>query len=301
MKKILIRADSSSFIGTGHIMRCLVLAKKYKNSKIIFACQNLKGNINEKIVQSGYELEILNSNGVDELDSLIKRLGIEFLIIDHYGIDFNFEKEIKTKNKGLELLVFDDTYEKHFCDELLNHNPYAKTSKYKSLVPKNCKLLCGDKYILIRDEFKKEKRKFYSKNKKTKILITLGGSDYNNHSFEILELLKKVKNIEVFVVTTKANQNIQTLKKMAFLNRNFHVLINCDYMAKLINQVDFVIVAPSTTLYEVMYMKKRFIAIKTASNQDFMYEYLKKRNQMVLEKFEKNKVFYLIEKALRRV
>ncbi len=300
MKKILIRADSSSFIGTGHIMRCLVLAKKYKNSKIIFASQNLKGNINEKIAQNGYELEILNSNSVDELDNLIKRLGIEFLIIDHYEIDFNFEKEIKTKNKDLELLVFDDTYEKHFCDELLNHNPYANDSKYESLVPKDCKLLCGDKYTLIRDEFKKEKRKSYSKTKKTKILVTLGGSDYNNYSFKILELLKRVKNIEVFIVTTKANQNIKTLKKMAFLNRNFHILVNCDYMAKLMSVVDFVIVAPSTTLYEVMYMKKRFIAIKTASNQDFMYEYLKKRNQMVLEKFDKNKVFYLIKKALQR-
>ena len=50
---ILFRADSSSNIGTGHIMRDLVLAqqleKKYPHATITFAVQNLSGNINHKI------------------------------------------------------------------------------------------------------------------------------------------------------------------------------------------------------------------------------------------------------------
>ncbi len=54
---ILFRADSSSTIGTGHIMRDLVLAKKYPNDNIIFVTQNLEGNINYKIEEEGYKLE----------------------------------------------------------------------------------------------------------------------------------------------------------------------------------------------------------------------------------------------------
>lgn len=42
---ILFRADSSSTIGTGHIMRDLVLAKQYSDDKIVFATQELDGNI----------------------------------------------------------------------------------------------------------------------------------------------------------------------------------------------------------------------------------------------------------------
>ena len=51
MKTILFRADSSSTIGTGHIMRDLVLAEKYakKGLTVIFATQDLAGNINHKI------------------------------------------------------------------------------------------------------------------------------------------------------------------------------------------------------------------------------------------------------------
>ena len=54
---ILIRADSSN-IGTGHIMRDLVLAKQYKNENIIFATQDLVGNINHKIIEAGYKIEL---------------------------------------------------------------------------------------------------------------------------------------------------------------------------------------------------------------------------------------------------
>ena len=46
---IIIRTDSSSVIGTGHIMRDLVLAGQFSEAKIIFAVQDLPGNINHKI------------------------------------------------------------------------------------------------------------------------------------------------------------------------------------------------------------------------------------------------------------
>lgn len=48
-KNILFRADSSSTIGTGHIMRDLVLAEQFKDSNIIFATQELPGNIYHKV------------------------------------------------------------------------------------------------------------------------------------------------------------------------------------------------------------------------------------------------------------
>lgn len=51
---ILFRADSSSTIGTGHIMRDLVLAQQYPEANITFATQDLNGNINHKIIETGY-------------------------------------------------------------------------------------------------------------------------------------------------------------------------------------------------------------------------------------------------------
>lgn len=151
--KILFRSDSSSTIGLGHIMRDLTLAKEYQDDEI-FACQELEGNINEQIP---YPIHTLCSNKPEELIKLIKELSIDFLIIDHYGIDYKAEKNIKEET-GVKILSFDDTYEKHFCDILLNHNISADEKKYKDLVPPNCELRCGEKYTLIRGEFKEEKK-----------------------------------------------------------------------------------------------------------------------------------------------
>ena len=91
-KNILFRADSSSTIGTGHIMRDLVLAEQYPESKIIFATQDLKGNLNSKILESDYEIQNLDSNDVDELIELVQKLSVDMVIVDHYGIDYTFEK-----------------------------------------------------------------------------------------------------------------------------------------------------------------------------------------------------------------
>lgn len=154
---ILFRADSSPLIGTGHIMRDLVLVKQFKEDNVFFATRELKGNINYKIDNSGYKRVILNTNEFDELDKLIKDLSIDMIIIDHYGIDYKFEKKLKESNPNLKVFVFDDTYEKHCCDILLNHNISANEKKYIGLVPNKCELRCGSKYTLLRDEFLKEK------------------------------------------------------------------------------------------------------------------------------------------------
>ncbi len=53
---VLFRVDSSSKIGLGHVMRCLVLAEQYKEDSVVFATQDLKGNANREIIDKGYKL-----------------------------------------------------------------------------------------------------------------------------------------------------------------------------------------------------------------------------------------------------
>ncbi|WP_419767666.1 UDP-2,4-diacetamido-2,4,6-trideoxy-beta-L-altropyranose hydrolase [Arcobacter sp.] len=287
MKNILVRADSSSKIGIGHIMRDLALVERYFNSNITFACQELEGNINSKILDAGYELKILNSNDVEELDDLIKSLNIDFLIIDHYGIDYGYEEQIKNQNPSLKVLVFDDTYEKHYCDILLNHNIYAQEKKYKDLVPSFCELRCGEKYTLIREEFKYYKHLRRNKSKSKKILIAFGGSDFDNISLKVLKSLKKKKDIKIYLLTTNANKNIKSLKEFIKDYENIKLIINSKNVAKLIHKIDLAIVSPSTILHEIIYLNKEFIAIQTASNQKFMMKYLKKNRHACMKRFSK--------------
>ena len=295
---ILFRADSSSTIGTGHIMRDLVLAEQFKDDNITFATQELPGNINHKIKEKNYAIEILNSNELEELTDIIKQHSIDMIIIDHYGIDHPYEKALKEAT-GIIIFVLDDIYEKHYCDILLNHNIYADSSKYKNLVPEKCELRCGAKFTLLREEFRLEKTKQKQPTKVVKnIFIAMGGADHTNLNIKILKVLKNFPNIHVNVVTTTANQYLAELQEYVADKGNIMLHINTDQIAKLMSDADFAIVTPSVTLNEVFYLNVPFIAIKTANNQNEMYKYLVEHDYLVLEKFNEIELKKTVEGLL---
>lgn len=287
-QNILFRTDSSSTIGTGHIMRDLVLAAQFKNAHIIFATQNLQGNINHKIEEKKYKIEILDSNNIEAVIELINKYNIDMIVIDNYDIDYKYEKELKEKT-GVEIFVLDDTYERHCCDILLNHNICADEAKYKGLVPEYCELRCGVKYTLLREEFVKEKqinKKLAINNHSKNIFIAMGGADHSNKNIDILKVLEQFSNLHVNIVTTTANQHLLKLKQYVKNHKNVTLHINTNQIAKLMCEANFAIVTPSVTLNEVLYMELPFIAIKTAENQNEMYEYLVKNKFLVLTVFE---------------
>lgn len=308
MNNILIRADSSSNIGTGHIMRDLVLVNQFANDNIVFATQVLAGNINHKIDEAGYKVFTLKSNDFEELDSLIKELNIDMIVIDHYKIDYNFEKELKEKNPNLKIFVFDDTYEKHYSDILLNHNISSNKKKYKNLVPINCELRCGSNYTLLRDEFFKAKKLKHKikKDKKTKmIFLAMGGADHSNINIKILKVIKKIRkdknNLKVNLVTTSANKNLKELEEYCANKKWINLEINSNQIAQFMIESDFAIVTPSVTINEVHYLGLPIIAIKTANNQKDIYKYLEKNKYSTLLKFDKNKLKRLIKKQIKKV
>lgn len=275
--RTLIRSDSSSTIGLGHIMRDLVFAKSLEG-EVIFACQNLEGNI---IASIPYEVKILKSNDVEELIELIQTLHITLLVIDHYGIDIAYERAIKETTQ-VEILSFDDTYQPHHCDILLNHNISANKKRYKDLVPPSCELRCGILYTLIRDEFREEKKQ--KREKIYDLFIAMGGTDASNITLSILKTLPKT--LRICVLTTTANAHLKELQDYVVDFPTIALHINSNEVAKLLHQSHFAIVTPSVMVHEVLFMEVPFIAIKVAANQDDMFEYLHNQGYPVLKEWD---------------
>lgn len=295
---ILFRVDSSSEIGLGHLMRCLVLAGQYGKGDVVFAVKNLEGNANQKIISEGFELVVLNNNSVDELVQKINELKVSMVVFDHYGIDDRFEKAIKDTT-AVQILSFDDTYERHYCDILLNHNIYADVEKYKYLVPDFCEIRCGEKYTLIRDEFKKIKPKNRKINKNNlTVFVAMGGSDVNNINLEVLKVLIDISYTTINLATTNTNSNVGTLLEFSKQYPQVNIHINHPNIAKLMNDSDFAIITPSVTTYEVMALNLPFIAIQTADNQHYLANYLENNNFLLARTWNSNHIQTLIQSLL---
>ncbi len=297
MENILFRADSSSTIGTGHIMRDLVLADQFKDAHIMFATQNLQGNINHKIEEKNYKIKLLDSNNIEEIINLIHQYSIDMIVIDHYEIDYNYEKALKEKT-GVKIFVLDDMYEKHYCNILLNHNIYADTTRYKGLVPKYCELRCGTQFTLLRNEFLEEKKKnIVSKNS---IFIGMGGVDAYNITQEILKVLVDLSNSPINIVTTTSNSNLKTLEDFVLTHNTITLHINSNNIATLMNESFLAIVTPSVILNELFYMEVPFIAVQTANNQKEMISFLQKEKYSVLKNFTSKELTNLLQEKLAK-
>lgn len=271
---ILFRADSSSTIGLGHIMRDVVLAKEL-GGEIVFACQALEGNMIERIP---YEVKILQSNDASELIALIKSLHVTLLVIDHYGIDATYEQKVKEAT-GVKILSLDDTYEKHHCDILLNPNLYADVKRYEGLVSKECEFRCGKP--LIREEFHTEKA--IQREKIYDVCIAMGGSDARNLTQKILQTLPKNKCIAI--LTTTANAHLKELQSFVADTPNIALHVNSNEVAKVLHQSHFVITTPSVMVQEVLFIEPPFLAIQTAQNQEEMATYLQQKGYPVLKEW----------------
>lgn len=279
-RNLLIRADSSSQIGLGHIMRDLVLAQQYPHAIITFACQNLPGNIIDRIP---YPAHILASNDPAELIELIISHTIDMVVFDHYGIDALFEQKVK-KETGVTILSLDDTYQKHHCDILINPNIYARPERYKNLIPSQCTLQCGGKFLLIRKEFREAKE--HPKVKTDAIFIAMGGSDPDNLSIGVLTSLPA--NARVHLVTTSSNPHLEMLYQYAAEHPSVTLHIDAPNVAQLMGECAFAVITPSSIAHEIMFMGLPFIAVQSADNQREFVTYMKHEGLNVMDYFESN-------------
>jgi len=267
----LIRVDFDSNIGFGHLKRVENLIKE--GIIVCIKCDEKYTN-----------LPVIKIKNEDEFFEVVKKLNPSEVIVDNYNFTYEDEKKLKTLFPKIKLICFDDTYEKHFCDEIININPAAKREKY----PKNIKAQILKK-PLVSEDFKKAKKRHFNKRG---IFVSFGGTDSKGIGLKVLKELKKLKK-EVHFFTTSANKNLKNLKKFCFLNRWCHLHIN-ENVALGMAKSKFGIITPSTIALEAIYMNMPFITIEVANNQKEISKHLKQKRIKVLKENEIQKIPRLV-------
>lgn len=270
-KKIIFFCEASLKIGTGHVMRCLTIANMLKNKN--YECVFITSSTSINLIPQLKNFKVISSNVFFK-----NPINSDLIIIDNYEIDYNYE--IKLRNFTKKIMVIDDLFNrKHDCDVLLDQNLGVKKIFYKNLLNKDCKILLGTKYAILRPEFLEYRKKIFYKRKSTininKLLINFGGSDIKNYSLKALKMVEKSSfRGEIIVVLGFQCPHLQSIKKYSKISKNKIEILQQANMAKLIFESDIAIAAGGTSTWERCCLGLPTYMIKIADNQSRIFEEL---------------------------
>ena len=295
---IIYRSDSSSKIGSGHVIRSLTLAEelKKKGVEITFISRAHKGNLNKFIHKKGINVvelskpknyifskkNILEEDykawlGVSEEQDANETLTVigdkrpEWLIVDHYSIGEKWEKKMRPYVKNI--MAIDDLDNRpHDCDLLLDQNYSSNDSaRYKGKIPDKANCMFGPKFALLHPEYQKIRQNLRLRNGKVKkVLIYFGGSDPQNLTSKTLQAFSQLELESIFLdvvigLNHPNKREIETFCKYRKSSRCQTMLPN---LAELMAEADLFIGAGGTTTWERLCLGLPSIVITTGKNQE---------------------------------
>jgi UDP-2,4-diacetamido-2,4,6-trideoxy-beta-L-altropyranose hydrolase len=193
----------------------------------------------------------------------------DWLVVDHYAIDERWESSLRRSVRHI-MAVDDLADRRHDCDILLDDNilPGIKI-RYDNLVPANCKLLLGEKYVSLRDEFLELRRNAkFRTGPVRRVLVSFGGVDVDNYTgWVIVGLINAgLGGLAVDVVVGAQNPNRSMIQSICSTH-GFDVHVQTDRIAYLMNVADLAIGSAGYTAYEFAAMKLPAILIPLSDVQ----------------------------------
>ena len=277
-KTILIRADASSDIGVGHVMRCGALSQAWWSAggKAIFALANGSKELEDRIRSWDSEVARIPANPGSEEDAvqtkeLCATYAAEWLVLD--GYHFSAAYRDRVNGDETRLLLIDDHGEcpPYRCDVVLNANPQACNALYK-MRGSQTRFLLGPRYALLRQEFLGFQRSLvHVPDIAQRVLVTFGGGDTHNVTLKVLQALRGIaeRPLEITVVIGALNPHRESIRVAAAASTHAtRVLSNVDNMPELVSHSDLAITAGGGTCSELAFMQVPMFLIITANNHE---------------------------------
>ncbi len=271
---ILIRADASPEIGTGHAMRCLALAQAWSDQggRAVFAMVESTSAIRERIAAEHFEVvEIAAAAGSSQDSESLRRYAEEqhasWIVLDGYRFDAEYHQGVR-EGPSKVLSIDDDGRCSEFgSDLILNQNVTASPAMYAGRA--ESRLLLGPRYALLRREFvvlRGHNRTIPPSAKSA--LVTLGGNTQVDVAQAVLAALAKTELPEMTVTFVVGGSS-------PFLNfvqpttgcPRVTFARNPPNMAELMASADIAISASGSTCWELCFLGVPSLLIDVAPNQ----------------------------------
>ncbi|MBM3258585.1 MAG: UDP-2,4-diacetamido-2,4,6-trideoxy-beta-L-altropyranose hydrolase [Candidatus Sericytochromatia bacterium] len=201
MAKIALRVDASHVLGTGHLMRCLVLARtlRHRGCEVLMISRSLPGHLCDWVERTqdirvarlpataiaGNARPESGALGCSEEEDAAETRGVledsgpwDAMIVDHYGLGAEWERAVAPLVR--RMLTIDDLANRpHATRILLDPNFHVDPAgRYRALVPEDCLLLLGPRFAPLRREFVRHERVGKRTHSgRPRVLVYFGGSD----------------------------------------------------------------------------------------------------------------------------
>jgi UDP-2,4-diacetamido-2,4,6-trideoxy-beta-L-altropyranose hydrolase len=288
--RIAFRADASTAIGTGHIRRCVALARALAQAgaEVRFLCRSHDIDYKPLLTQ---RLVLLSPASLDfkavadlprhaawlgrtvEEDAAEVCLALadwrpEWVIVDHYAIDSSWHKAVR-EALGSRIAVIDDLADRRLAaDVVIDHNWHLDhTEKYAGLLSTGTLVLGGPRYALLGAEYADAPRYVFNETVRS-IGIFMGGADERNVSQTALVAIEAAGfEGPVEIATTSANRHLNNLRKVVAARTKTTLTVDLQSLATFFAQHDLQIGAGGGAAWERCCIGVPSLLVATAANQ----------------------------------
>ncbi len=307
-----IRADANSIIASGHVMRCLTIAREIRSleGEVTFfvADEESRALLTAFNDDPGIWVVVLGTDWRDmesELPALKQELGkrnIDTLLVDSYQVTERYFQELS----GVCRLVYMDDLgkEPYPVDLIINYSGYYEQIGYEKLYKgvtagsgESVEMLLGLMYAPLRRQFwdvacspSEEDILENPQERPLKILLTAGGADMHGMLPATLERADEEgltgrrgegRALEWHVVIGNMVRSAGMIEDFAGTHEGIHVHRNVTDMASLMRSCDIAVAAAGTMLTECAALRLPAIFYQVADNQKFNVAFWQKTGGMV--------------------
>lgn len=276
------RVDASSTIGSGHLSRCLTLARSLveRGVTVEVATHAPSPQTLAWIAREGHRSIPINERAnVAEARAAAKEAAL--VVVDGYAFDASYHAALRGPERIV--CVIDDLSTAPIGgDVVLNGNLYACELEYEV-----AETLVGPKYALVRDEFVSARALRLERvphGGTPRLLITMGGADPARETEKALAALSRLPALDVQIVVGGSNPRAERIRELCaeVKDHSLRVHVDMDRMGDLMEWCDVTLSASGSTCLELSCVGVAATVIEVADNQHLAASALSERGLMTV-------------------
>ena len=298
MTRVAIRCDASPRIGTGHVARCVALARalRARGAEVEMLSRDLPDRVRRLLVDgAGMTVRALPAatgaergadgpalahagwlEGSQQGDAaqcarvLAEGSRADWLVVDHYALDARWEQRMRASAD--RILAIDDLADRaHDCDVLLDQNLFPNPeTRYAGKVPPRARLLCGPKFALLREEFARARGALAPRDGRLRrVFVCFGSFDPSGQTPRALEAIDAagIRDLAVDVAIGEDHPGRDLIGAFCQSRPEFELHLDTTRVCDLMARADLAIGASGSMNWERAALGLPSIVTSVADNQ----------------------------------